>query len=266
MLGITRNSALRNRTNRAAIAKLDAHIAVLELIVAFVGRSRDVPAESGQPAAAVSAGMERETVGASRVDKLRALFPWEKDSKNQKVQKKNASRAVAKCAGWAVELWRSTIPMKLLKSGRRRGQGPEVMTSMVHTRARLLTGRLLAEVVDSCGLSLEEACAVVLDELKIFRSDTSMGGETWESEEDNEYVGDEYSSGVFDAAALGGFIRSLCGFPLCAVLARQLLLDNWLAAVVSCKGKVDDAEGKLKRLLMRSSRHPGRGGMLLLPL
>lgn len=263
MLVITRNSALRNLTNRTAIAQLDAHVTVLELIVTFVGRSRDVPAESGQPSAAVSAEAERETVGSSRVDKLRELFSWGKDSKNQKVQKKNASLAVAKCAGWAVELWRSTISMKSLKSGRRRGQGPGGLTSMVHTRARLLTGRLLAEVVDSCGLSLQEACAVVLDELKYYRSDISsrgdyaIGGDTWESEEDDEYIGDGYSSGVLDAAALGGFIRSLCGFPLCAVLARQLLLENWL---------VDDAEGKLKRLLTRSSRHPGRGGMLLLPL
>lgn len=274
MLGITKNSAWRNRTNRAAIAKLDAHVAVLELIVTFVGRGRDVPAGSGQSAAAaaaVAAGAERETAGASRVDKLRELFPWEEASKNQ-VQKKSASRAVAKCTGWAVELWRSTMSMKSLESGHRRGQGPEVLTSMVHTRARLLTGRLLAGVVDSCGLSLQQACAVVLDELKSCRSDTSsrsgyaVGGETWKSEEDDESGGDECSSRVLDAAALGGFIRSLCGFPLCAVLAGQLLLDNWQAAVVGCNGKFDDEEEKLKRLLTRASRHPGRGGMMLLPL
>lgn len=234
-------------------AVLTARVAVLELVVDYVAAGRTPcrdsdggggggnrawplfqPARDAHPAAErvmhfFECPEKKKEVGAT--DPTR----WER-----------ANHTVETSAAWAVGAFGATEEVdggagSEQDRGRRRRRRRE---SPALVRARLLTARLLAEVVETCGLPAETACLAILAQMNSFDGGAPAGG-----------------AGVqagpcrgLSASARGGLVRALLGRPFCAVLARVLLDDlRGTACDVVVEGGVDGV-GRLEALLLRVVR------------
>ena len=276
MLGITRNddgdgdggggdssSAL---ARASATAALDAHVAVLEVVVNYL--------VSGGPSA-----QGRDRVGQ--------LFALEGQAKRKAGKAKTgpmemARRAVERCADWAVGAWSAAASV-----GGRRGYGPAGGSARhvgdldpARARARLLTVRLLSGVVEACGLPVREACVAILDRMDAVGLPPAVAREV----DAGKGASAAYTQGGcgeggvggggggavtlphrrLGAVACEGLVRALCWRPFGAELARVLSAD--LPAAGSAAGDVEADVVRLRLILSRAIRRASgdAGGCLLL--
>lgn len=246
MLGVTRNDFVA--CPRPSVATLEAHVTVLDLVLKYVEARRcsDCSPLVAKPAAA-----------AARVDRLMRIFSC---VGTRDTAMSTMKRAVSKCAAWAVDV--SVGPGRPWQG---RGYRPPAADrarpeNPARARARLLTARLLAEVVEACGLSASVASALIRDQIYPHRP--LAGVVRLKKTEGNSIAlgADSSAFGRLDAAALGSLVRALCGQPFCASLAG-LLSDELTAAGGDVGGASE--EGRLRSLLARVSRR-GEGGEVLL--
>lgn len=257
-------------TSSSAIAALNAHVTVLEVVVDYL----------------VSGGRPAE--GRDRVGEL---FELEGRAESQAKAKAEAvrmeRRAVEKCADWAVGAWSVAA-----SGGGRRGSGPAEGGSARHgggldpgrARARLLTVRLLSGVVEACGLPVREACAAIRDRMDaVGLPPPSAVAQDADAGEGSSVAsarggcggggGDDGGGGGGSAGALPrrglgavaceGLVRALCWRPFGAELARVLYAG--LPAAGSAAGDEEDVV-RLRLLLSRAIRRAagGAGGRVLL--
>lgn len=259
MVGLTGggNSNTRSPPSPAAF---EAHIVVLEAVVSFLSASR-----------------HRSCSGAGRpagcADSLRRLFPWSADCKGAAGAARSALRAVTKCTAWVAKTWTLTdVPVDAdsARAGRMaRLTGPSRCRkrSRAHAAARLLTSRLLAEVVEACGVPMAAACAAIRDEIKasyrrlliaptvatvttgvrrVGASDPLPDARVPDTAPTRLPASKPRPGSDLNAGFCGDLIRALCGRACCAELARVLL-----AEVGAGGGGVE--EDRLRCLLRRQT-------------
>lgn len=193
-------------------AALAGHVAAIEAVVCFLAPKRPGPGLGGH----------RPPLGAA---KLRKIFHWPTCPDLGSGSPGEARRAVSKSVEWAAGVWETR-----LRRGRRGGgvSGPGKRhggPSKAEVRAFLLTAKLLAEVVESCGLALGEAFEEVCDEVNtgVPGRDVRGGGGGGAGVLD----GDPRLHAPLDTESLSAFLcdllRALCGRDWCGEMSRALL-------------------------------------------
>ena len=256
-------------SSASTIAALDAHIAVLEVVVDYL--------VSGGPSAEGS-------------DRVGQLFELEGRAKTKAKAEAEAMRmkrrAVERCVDWAVGAWSAAA-----SGGGRRSFGPAGGGSVrrvggldpVRARVRQLTVRLLSGVVEACGLPAREACAAIRDRMDAVglspavarEGGAGMGkGTSTASTLDGCDVGGgvvgDGGGGAstlprrgLGAIACEGLVRALCWRPFGSELAG--VLSAGLPAEGSAAGDAEDVV-RVRLLLSRAIRRAagGAGGRVLL--
>ncbi|CAN0000578.1 unnamed protein product [Scytosiphon promiscuus] len=251
-------------------AILTAHVAVLEVVVDYVvaGRASIVSGGSsggsGGDEKGVLLALAPHRDGLKAAERVMQFFEclrkkgrWEREP----TQWDRVRHAVETSAAWAIGAFGRSEEggegAGSLRGGhrvqqRRRQRRPE---SPALARARLLTARLLAEVVETCGLTAEAACLAIVDQMNSFAGGASADGAG---------VREEPCRGL-GAAARGGLVRALLGRPFCVQLAHVLLADlkgAGDAVVEGDAGGVGRLEALLLRVINREQRRAGAGVLL----
>ncbi len=247
----------RNESPKTNDAVLEAHTTVLEVVVDYLVADR------------------RRRGGGGCADDLAprvmAFFPKEEKGKRKpkmtedfEGKRQHAKIAVETSARWAVDLWGWTVSSAGAGAGevpKRRRETPALV------RARLLAARLLAEVVETCGLPEGESCAAILEQMNSFAGVVSK--EIEDSRRDGRAAakgaGDDAAAAAvpgavgegcrgLGAAARGGLVRALLGRPFCAELARVLCAELPPPKMPPPKNftEVDRLRARLERVLGRA--------------
>eukprot|EP00752_Nemacystus_decipiens_P006658 g5986.t1 len=283
---------------------VEAHAIVLEVVVDYLAAGRGdrgtplrTPPQDEPPTTTAMPGRFLQFF-AEEEKKRRRGQPTKKSSKKPTQAQKNAHlarHAVERSAAWAVSAWGLTVargggagawagagegagaPQQCGRQQRRRRRQPRDSPALA--RARLVATKFLAEVVETCGLPISEACDAICDQMKLFsgvpRSAGGGGGGTkggagCREPAATDAAGDAVAPGAADvgcqglgAAARGGLVRALMGRPFCSELARVLLDDLGGAGAGSSNGDVGGV-GKLRALLSRVVRRAeGASGLEL---
>ncbi|CAB1121016.1 unnamed protein product [Ectocarpus sp. CCAP 1310/34] len=202
---------------------LGAHAIVLELVVEYLAA-----ATGGGSTAAAERAMHFFALPVTKGKGMRKPPPPEEIARNL------AKHAVRKSAEWAVGAWGLQGASRSSSSRRRRRprESPELV------RFRLLATKLLAEVVDSCGLPADEACDAIVDQMDLFAGGVPAASASASTSASTAAEADNGAPAAADAAAgaaaavaerglrnaaRGGLVRALLGRTFCAELARALL-------------------------------------------
>ena len=279
---------------------VEAHAVVLEVVVDYLAAGRrkrgtplQTPPQAGPPTtAAMSASAtvlqffpEEEEKKTRK--KGGGAQPRKKSPKKPTQAQKNAElarRAVEMSAAWAASVWGLTVgPDGEAKAGagagtetgagagapprrrQRRRRPRQEEDSPALARARVVATRFLAEVVESCGLPVSDACRAIRDHMNLFAAapgvaGAAKGGAGYRGTAAADAAGGAAAPGATDegcrglgAAARGGLVRALIGRPFCPQLAEVLLEDLGGAGDRSPRSSVGTV-GRLRGLLSRVVR------------
>ncbi|CAN0327917.1 unnamed protein product, partial [Ectocarpus sp. 8 AP-2014] len=266
---LTDPPAVAKRRDPPSDQVLGAHAIVLELVVDYLAGGGG---DSSSTAAAAERAMHFFALPATKGRGRRKPPP------PQEVARNLAKHAVRKSAEWAVGAWgsegagSSSSSSSSSSSRRPRRRRPQESPELV--RFRLLSAKLLAEVVESCGLPADEACDAIVDQMDLFAggvpaASASASAAAAAAEADNVVpAAADAAAGAAAAVterglrdgARGGLVRALLGRPFCTELARALLR----ADLSSGSGRVGLSSGggggRLQAMLSRVVRRAEGGG------
>lgn len=302
MRGVTTGKASGSSDDLPSDAIVEARAIVLEVVVEYLAagrRERSIP-----PLPTPPQGGPPATGGSGRVmqffpERKKRAHPKKTPKKSTQAHKnaeharqQDARLAVETSAAWAVAVWGLTAgaggeagPGTGARAGsaaskhrrrRRRQRRPRRgQDSPAITRARLLAARLLAEVVEACGLPVREACVAIRDQMNMFSGVPGVAGagaSAGPAKGDaghRELAAADAAGGAaaapgttgtkeagrqgLGAAARGGLVRALFGRPFCPELARVLRDDLGDAGDGSPRGD-DGGVSRLRALLSRALR------------
>ncbi|CAN0210472.1 unnamed protein product, partial [Ectocarpus sp. 12 AP-2014] len=273
LMGVTLTDppAVAKRRDPPSNQVLGAHAIVLELVVDYLA--------GGTGGSSTATAAERAMhFFALPVTKGRGR---RKPPPAQEVARNLAKHAVRKSAEWAVGAWGSEGAGRSSSSSRgerrrrrRRRRRPRESPELV--RFRLLSTKLLAEVVESCGLPADQACDAIVDQMDLFAGGVPAASAFASASAFTAAEADNGAPAAADAAAgaaaavaerglgdaaRGSLVRALLGRPFCAELARALLR----ADSSSGSGRVGVSSGRggggrLQAMLSRVVRRAEGGG------
>eukprot|EP00903_Cladosiphon_okamuranus_P015362 g14188.t1 len=294
------------RAAKEAPAAVEARTIVLEVVVDYLAGDRRKhcgtplrmpPPVQGGPSPTSTSAM---SVSAARVMQFfpqkerapprRNLKESTRAKKNAELARRDAQRAVETSAGWAVAMWDSTLAAwddagagagagtgAAQNWRRRRRRRPQ--DSPAVARARLVTTRFLAEVVEVCGLPVRDACVAIRNQMDSFAGVPGVAPvvASTESAEHRQRAATDAAGGAaapgardtgclgLGAAGRGGLVRAVLGRSFCPELARVLRDDLDGAGDCSPGAHVGEV-GRLRALLSRVLRKAegGSGTGLLL--
>lgn len=289
MLGVTTGKSSKRPKDPPSYAVMEARTIVLEVVVDYLVAGRrelsSIPPPPLQdrpgPTAAVST---RALQFFPQKEKGKPRKTWKKSTQLQKEAELallDTRNAVETSAAWAVGVWGLAVEVTDGEAGAGTGEGAGAgapqngrrrrrrRESPALIRARLLATRLLAEVVETCGLPVHEACEAIRDQMNSFSgapgvavagAGAAKGGAGPREPAAAAAAGRAAALGAagaqeagcrgLGAAARGGLVRALLGRPFCPELARVLREDLGVAGDGYTR---EDAGGvgRLRALLSR---------------
>ncbi|CAN0235941.1 unnamed protein product [Ectocarpus fasciculatus] len=258
---LTDSPAAAKRREPPSDQVLGAHAIVLELVVDYLAGGGG---GGGSSTAAAERAMHFFALPATKGRGRRKPPPPQELARNL------AKHAVRKSAEWAVGAWGSegAGSSSRRRRRRRRPRRPRPRESPELVRFRLLSAKLLAGVVESCGLPAHEACDAIVDQMDSFAGGLPAASAAAAAEADNGVpAAADAAAGAaavvagrgLGAAARGGLVRALLGRPFCAELARALLRADLSSG--SGRAVVSGTDGnRLQAMLSRVVRR-AEGGL-----
>lgn len=212
-------------------AALDAHVAVLEAVLVFLQADQ-------------SDGGEKHEQGAEGIEKLRTLFVWSTGRNGGRICARSAQRAVAKSAGWVARVW--IARPRDSDAGCRKSRALGSIPRKSNVAAFMVTARLLAKVVEACGLPTQASCETIRDELNSevglkAAEGSGVCSSTTQANEDHSLL-----RLIPNTYLYRDLVRAFCGRKFCPTLAGVFLADMGHRLV-----RVE--EENIKSFLMRQS-------------